>query len=466
MMKKNYKISFLTKTVPASSLLLAMSILQSNVALANIVGSDSQNFNPALESRDYVTVQSAQTLGQGRFSLGLFINHANNTLPYFDDPNNYGHSDTSQAYNDALTSSNLMVSYGILNNWDIGIDLPFVIYQHVESGDYHGEFSRRGNTGVRVATKLKILSAGPVSLAASGSAYFDRTEHDPYQENNKASYAAELIPEINFGIATVAANIGYRWRQPQTNATSDTPVQETENQMIASTAIKVPLTKATSITGEIYGARTLGEFSDRSDRKPTNSEYNAGIRQELATNLIAQVGLGREIQHSLSSADLRAFAGIRWDIDLPKAPKPAPKVVAVPKPEPTKSPQGPDEVMVIGDVVFDFNSAEIVHSVARKELAKVAQAINGPHGLEKLVIEGHTCSLGSTSYNLKLSERRARAVMNYLAEQFNVPREKMTYRGLGKAFPIAPNDTEENRKKNRRVEFKIYHQIAANKPNF
>ena len=56
----------------------------STIGAANVVGSDHQNFNPAMTNKDFVTVFSADTLGQGNYSLGLFYNYATNTLPYFD----------------------------------------------------------------------------------------------------------------------------------------------------------------------------------------------------------------------------------------------------------------------------------------------------------------------------------------------------------------------------------------------
>jgi len=66
-------------------------------------------------------------------------------------------------------------------------------------------------------------------------------------------------------------------------------------------------------------------------------------------------------------------------------------------------------------------------------------------------IQGHTDSIGKAAYNKKLSQRRAEAVVEYLADH-NIDRERMIARGFGMSEPIASNDTPEGRAKNRRVQ--------------
>ena len=69
-------------------------------------------------------------------------------------------------------------------------------------------------------------------------------------------------------------------------------------------------------------------------------------------------------------------------------------------------------------------------------------------------VAGHTDSVGKKSYNIKLSKRRAKAVMSYLIKA-GVDAERLTFEGLGTSVPIASNDTDEGRAMNRRVEFRI-----------
>ncbi len=72
----------------------------------------------------------------------------------------------------------------------------------------------------------------------------------------------------------------------------------------------------------------------------------------------------------------------------------------------------------------------------------------------KVEIQGHTDSVGSASYNLKLSQMRAEAVRNYLIEHGISP-DRLIAKGYGESMPIASNATKEGRAQNRRIEFKI-----------
>ncbi len=69
-------------------------------------------------------------------------------------------------------------------------------------------------------------------------------------------------------------------------------------------------------------------------------------------------------------------------------------------------------------------------------------------------LEGHTDSKGTAATLLKLSQDRVDAVKNYLVMQ-GVDNTRITGKGYGSTRPVAPSDTEENSKLNRRVEFKI-----------
>jgi outer membrane protein OmpA-like peptidoglycan-associated protein len=71
------------------------------------------------------------------------------------------------------------------------------------------------------------------------------------------------------------------------------------------------------------------------------------------------------------------------------------------------------------------------------------------------LIVGHTDQVGSASYNQSLSERRGKAAAEYLATH-GVVRTRIGTRGMGETDPIASNDTELGRQKNRRVEVAIY----------
>ena len=72
----------------------------------------------------------------------------------------------------------------------------------------------------------------------------------------------------------------------------------------------------------------------------------------------------------------------------------------------------------------------------------------------RIEISGHTDNKGSAELNRKLSEERAKAVVDYLIQK-GIDSGRLTYFGYGKDDPIETNETEQGRQFNRRTEFKI-----------
>jgi OOP family OmpA-OmpF porin len=100
-------------------------------------------------------------------------------------------------------------------------------------------------------------------------------------------------------------------------------------------------------------------------------------------------------------------------------------------------------------VMFDFDSAEIKPEAF--PMLDEAVLILKENPEIKVEIDGHTDNKGSAAYNMKLSERRAKAVMKYFVDN-GIEAKRLTTKGFGFTKPAASNDTKEGRAKNRRVE--------------
>lgn len=109
-------------------------------------------------------------------------------------------------------------------------------------------------------------------------------------------------------------------------------------------------------------------------------------------------------------------------------------------------------IVDINDVLFDFNQYTLKPG-AREKLAKVSGIILAYPGL-KIELEGHTDSVGTDDYNMKLSQERADSVRGYMVGQ-GVPADTVTATGLGKADPVASNDNAAGRQQNRRVDMVV-----------
>jgi outer membrane protein OmpA-like peptidoglycan-associated protein len=115
-------------------------------------------------------------------------------------------------------------------------------------------------------------------------------------------------------------------------------------------------------------------------------------------------------------------------------------------------------IVNMSDVLFDTGRYTLKPG-AREKLAKVAGIIEAHPGL-KIAVEGHTDSVGSDEYNVRLSNERADAVRSYLVSQ-GVDGEKITAAGFGKTRPVASNSTAAGRQANRRVEMVVSGEILG-----
>lgn len=107
---------------------------------------------------------------------------------------------------------------------------------------------------------------------------------------------------------------------------------------------------------------------------------------------------------------------------------------------------------VLKNIFFDFNKAKI-RKESFVELDKIYKLLKEKPEM-KVEISGHTDNKGNDKLNIKLSNDRAKAVMDYLVKK-GINKARLTAKGYGKDQPIASNDTDEGRQLNRRVEMKV-----------
>jgi len=109
----------------------------------------------------------------------------------------------------------------------------------------------------------------------------------------------------------------------------------------------------------------------------------------------------------------------------------------------------PERLCITLKVEFATGSAEIQPRYY-DEVNKVGEYMK-MYTTTTAVIEGHTDNIGGHEYNMKLSQKRAENVVNYLAEKFGIERSRLSAKGYGSTRRIAYNDTAEGKQKNRRI---------------
>lgn len=108
----------------------------------------------------------------------------------------------------------------------------------------------------------------------------------------------------------------------------------------------------------------------------------------------------------------------------------------------------------LGEIFFDFNKYDIKKSEVEK-LKIIASILQKYFYGYQVIIEGYTDNVGSEQYNLELSTKRAKTIFDFLVNMNAINSAISYFIGYGESNPIAPNDTEENRAKNRRVQILI-----------
>jgi len=430
-----------------------------STANANVLGTHLQNFNPTSDGMCFVTVHCTQTLEPGVVSLGVFGNYAINSMPFFRNPL-VPSTQTLSEPNDKTFSIDYSIAMGIMKNWDIGASFPTVAHQDVENSVQLGTFEETGLTEWKLNTKYKFIDMEKWAAAAVASVNFDRI-------TNNAFSGADSGPTINveavfdYRISDILLwgfNMGYRFRDAGT-AIAGTGVSPIGDQFIYSTGVAYKyLPWETTFIGELYGSLPVDDVTLPTDREDSNLELLLGAKYTVSERWDLHGGLGTEIYHGLATPDLRIYAGLNVRVG-PLMSRAAPMPEPIPVTEEIQQQpimeEPPDEVIVLHSINFDTNKTTMKAASKIRFRDTIAQLKKKVPDLSRIIVEGHTDSVGTDAHNEKLSQGRAETVRDLLLDglQSDVTIQAI---GRGESRPIASNDNDAGRAKNRRVELKVY----------
>ncbi len=137
----------------------------------------------------------------------------------------------------------------------------------------------------------------------------------------------------------------------------------------------------------------------------------------------------------------------------PDRPPPPPAPQAAPPAPPPPAPPPPPMFRLDDRVGFGFDSARL-RPAATPFLRRILTGLRAHPDIHRLRVEGHASAEGSPEHNVDLSRRRAQAVVHWFV-QHGIPASHFEAVGYGSDRPVAPNDTEEGREKNRCVELRL-----------
>ena len=439
------------------NLIVCLGALAALPAAANVIGSDFQNFNTTTNGIDFVTVQSAQTLAPGVFNTGICFNYTTNSLPEFKDGE--PRTESSGGIRNSAVFADLNFGLGLTKRWDIGISFPSILNQDVKEEDASRiEYDTNGFNEVRLNTKFRLLGNRDHALAVVLTVNQNLVEANPYAgEGAGPIFNLEFAGHTTAGPVRMGLNAGYRKKTPG-DAIEEVTVEPFNDQWNASAAFSYLISAIdTKMILEFFGSGAVDPGKTDSEVFQKTGEALLGVKFDLTTALAFHAGVSTGVIESPVAPDIRVYTGINWNAGpfwgkkvkvkkRKKRPKDAPPPV---EPEPIAT-------FVFENIKFVFDSSKQVLGGARAELQELADYLDALPSWSRLVIEGHTDSVGDVDYNEELSLRRARAVRNHLVSNFNVPADKIEVVGYGEAQPIADNENYQGRQLNRRVEVKIF----------
>ncbi len=451
----------------------------------NVIGVDTQNFSPTTSGLDFVTVQSSETLMPGVFNLGIFFNYAANSLPNLVEANNQKLLNIK----DTLLSADFNVGLGLTTKWDIGISIPQILVQTVDNTVFRAQYEETGVTEIRVNTKYRLWGNTSNGLAAIFSINFPLIENNPFTGKDPSPiFNFELAYDKYFNKTAFAVNLGYRIRNSGEALQNFGGILPLGNQFTYSGAFSYLFSESrVKLIGEIFGSVPIDESEFPNDRDSSSLEALVGAKWDINYKLAFHAGIGTEIFQGAATPDWRLYSGLNYafgPVLFKKKPKMLKnklfriKRIKLPKDSPiykkdiytaelpinvetedfdfTKAPTQEIQSFIAQDILFQFNSDKL----NKKHLSSLNELNNylKKYGFKKLVIIGHTDSVGKKSYNLSLSKKRAKTVKKMISTlgQHN-PRLIVT-NGKGETQPIADNGNYQGRQLNRRVEFFIFHK--------
>jgi outer membrane protein OmpA-like peptidoglycan-associated protein len=184
-----------------------------------------------------------------------------------------------------------------------------------------------------------------------------------------------------------------------------------------------------------------GERSTRRDKTGKGAAIGAGA------GALAALALGeRELDEILVGAAIGAGVGAGVGTYMDRQEE---KLAQIPGTSVERVDQDLLLVRFESDILFDVDSA-VLDAASRTSIEQAATVFN-EYDKTAIIVQGHTDSTGSEEHNEALSERRAKAVLNYLVG-LGVDSARMVAVGYGEAHPVADNGTASGRQLNRRVD--------------
>lgn len=472
----------------AAAAVVLVGLVASGTARAQQMPTDGfrvDRFEMAPSVEDGLVIQDPTVLAHKVWSLSATLGFTNTVLRVVP-------TESSNEGVDVIgprLSAYLDFAIGLRDRFEVNVSLPFAVAQATESGMAAGYTLQDagvaavgdGRLGGSVLLYGKKKVGAQVGLAAAltvpiGS---ERSFTGDGGVGGEVQAMAGLVqPRYR-----VVLNAGVRLRPEADYVSSDQG-----SELIGRAGVLVPFADdrlTTSLEFDVIG-RLTGDDAYKELGSPVLALL--GARYHFEGGMRAGAGIGMGLTEAPGSPAVRALLTVGYSPEPKKPQKPLPyepdrdgdRIIdrldrcpaepedydgvedddGCPDPEPLPPPADPERPLTLEQVItlpapieFEYDTA-IMLPGAEVYLTQVLGVLQQHPEVLKIEIQGHTSSEGGAEYNLRLSNARATAVYNWLIER-GVDRKRLMARGYGLTQPIAPNDSEPNRQRNRRVQFRM-----------
>ncbi len=418
---------------------------------------DAIVFNPNIDGGPYITTYGSSTLSKFDFNMGLMLDYGREPMEY--DYYLNGVYQGRLGVIDDLVIGHAYFSYGFVDWFQAGIDVPFVMWNRFfDPPDDPVNAVRKNEYGmgdVRVEMKFRLLDINRYGVGIALLPFTHLPTGDGYKFHGMEQWngGAKLIIDTKIRDRVfLSVNAGYHLLQ-RVNWDIDTPNAILDDQILMGGGIAVKITEAWSITGEAYGESVAKSFFKHEVQTPIEVMVGTKFQpQVFAKGFALTIGAGRGVTAGIGASDFRGVVGMSYHKS---------KVVTLPPPSgPTELDAQIEEKIIITQKIHFAFDKDNIRPVSYPILNDVIGLLQANPQMTLIQIEGHTDWIGSDQYNQGLSQRRANSVKKYLV-QHGISTHCLTTVGYGESKPIADNRNDKGRARNRRTEFTVIENTGA-----
>ncbi len=406
-------------------------------------------FDPATDSGRYMSVHDAETLLQGRWSMGVYFDYARKPLELHELTTGSNFDVVRDAINGQVVGA-----FGITDWVQIGAAIPITFYQAFFDPNAQrislGGAAKQQKAGlgdIRLEAKFRLLDIDRYNVGIAVVPYLlmPTGRKGTFISGERWSPGAKLAVEGNINDRVwLGANFGYQFIAHENQYFAGNANATIDDLLQFGLGARVRITDEWALIGEGL-AETVAKSAFRVETQ-SPVELLGGFqytpqRSPALRGLAFTLMAGGGVTRGVGAPKSHVIFGVSY---------PTPKIVTL---HDRMLARVEEKIIITQKIHFAFNSAQI-RAISYPILNDVAALLREHREISMVRVEGHTDSIGSAAYNNSLSQRRARSVVNYLIHQ-GVASYRLTAVGYGESRPIADNYTEEGRARNRRTEFTI-----------